>query len=193
MSAFFPGSSFGAPSDRLPLTISSEPLPFVAPKDLKWRGEEGHLETAIVFGDPNESGPYGVLYKWFPGNFSKPHFHDQTRWGYVVSGTWWVSSASIPDISTTYPMPAGSVVVDLANQGALGRREGVRQGAGAGTRHRYRTSQNSRSRCKRESTSPKALDMEVKVIALKTGPELEIGIGFFGTLFTGQEQILWLQ
>jgi quercetin dioxygenase-like cupin family protein len=44
-----------------------------------------------------------------------PHFHDQDRYIYVVSGTWWVSSSNHYDPKTTYPMPAGSVVQDVAN------------------------------------------------------------------------------
>jgi len=104
-----------APDDVPPPGFSNN-VTFVLPKDIKWSGKEGHLQTAILFGDPKESGPYGVLYKWYPGNFSKPHFHDQTRWGYVISGTWWVSSSNLPDEKTTYPMRAGTVVVDLANK-----------------------------------------------------------------------------
>lgn len=109
------GTTTAAPDETPPANFSNN-VTFVLPKDIKWMGKEGRLQTAILFGDPKESGPYGVLYKWYPGNFSKPHFHDQTRWGYVISGTWWVSSANVPDENTTYPMRAGTVVVDLANK-----------------------------------------------------------------------------
>jgi quercetin dioxygenase-like cupin family protein len=105
-----------AATDETPPASFSNNVTFVLPKDIKWVGKEGRLQTAILFGDPKENGPYGVLYKWYPGNFSKPHFHDQTRWGYVISGTWWVSSANVPDESTTYPMHAGTFVTDLANK-----------------------------------------------------------------------------
>ena len=34
----------------------------------------------------------------------------------VVSGTWWVGTGSKYDPESTYPMPAGSYVVDRANE-----------------------------------------------------------------------------
>ena len=112
----FPALGTMAAPDKTPPASFSNNVTFVLPKDIKWTGKEGRLQTAILFGDPDKQGPYGVLYKWYPGNFSKSHFHDQTRWGYVISGSWWVSSANVPDESTTYPMHAGTVVVDLANK-----------------------------------------------------------------------------
>jgi hypothetical protein len=56
-----------------------------------------------------------MLLKWWPGNFSKPHFHTQPRFVVVVSGTWWVSSSNHYDPAKTYPLPAGSVVTDVLN------------------------------------------------------------------------------
>lgn len=109
------GTTTAAPDETPPAGFSKN-VTFVLPNDIKWTGKEGRLQMAILFGDPKESGPYAVLYKWYPGNFSKPHFHDQTRWGYVISGTWWVSASNVPDESTTYPMHAGTVVTDIADK-----------------------------------------------------------------------------
>jgi len=113
-----PAAASGAPvgSSPQPPAEFSQNVTFTLPTDLKWTGREGRLQTTLIYGDPKKEGPYGILYKWFPGNFSKPHFHDQTRWGYVISGTWWVSSANVPDESATYPMRAGTFVVDLADK-----------------------------------------------------------------------------
>jgi quercetin dioxygenase-like cupin family protein len=69
----------------------------------------------LLFGDPNKPGLYGVVYKWYPGNFSQPHFHDQERYAYVISGTWWVSTTNVYDEKTTYPVRAGTVAIDKAN------------------------------------------------------------------------------
>ena len=89
-------------------------IPFVLPKDIKWTGRPGVEETANLYGNPNQAGPYAILIKWYPGNFSRPHTHDKTRWIYVVSGTWWVSSSSVFDVRTTYPLHAGSFSTDMA-------------------------------------------------------------------------------
>ena len=71
-------------------------IPIVLPPDIKWTGTVGRSQMAVLYGEPNTPGsPYGVLMKWYPGNFSRPHFHTAPRWIYVVSGTWWVSSSNV--------------------------------------------------------------------------------------------------
>ena len=90
-------------------------LPFVLPKDIKWTGDEGKHTVGTWFGDPDKPGYYGVIYKWWPGYFSKPHFHDQERWAYVVSGTWWVSTSNVYDEKKTYPLKAGTTAIDVQN------------------------------------------------------------------------------
>jgi hypothetical protein len=87
---------------------------FTAAKDVKWKMGTGS-DQAVIFGDPDKPGLYGILIRWHPGQFSRPHFHNTDRYAYVISGTWWVSSSDTYDLSKTYPMPAGSVVTDLAN------------------------------------------------------------------------------
>ena len=54
-------------------------IPFVLPKDIKWTGGRVSRETANLYGNPNQAGPYAILIKWYPGNFSRPHTHDKTR------------------------------------------------------------------------------------------------------------------
>ena len=90
-------------------------IPFTLPKDIKWTGTPGRSESAILYGNPSQPGPYAQLIKWYPGNFSRPHFHDKDRWIYVVSGTWWVSSSNVFDIRKTYPFHAGTQSQDVAN------------------------------------------------------------------------------
>ena len=85
------------------------------PKDIKCTGKVGVQETCTLFGDPSKPGLYGVIYKWYPGHFSKPHFHDQERYAYVISGTWWVSTSNVYDERTTYPVHAGTVAIDRKN------------------------------------------------------------------------------
>jgi hypothetical protein len=84
-------------------------------KDIKCTGKKGVQEMCILYGDPNKAGPYTVMYKWYPGHFSKPHFHDGERWAYVVSGTWWMSTSNVYDERTTYPVRAGQVAIDRKN------------------------------------------------------------------------------
>ena len=46
------------------------------------RGED----QAVIFGDPNKPGIYGILIRWKPGHFSRPHFHNGDRYVYVAVG-----------------------------------------------------------------------------------------------------------
>ena len=84
-------------------------IPIIFGKDIKWKGDQ-----ALLFGDPDKPGLYGLLIKWEPGHYSRPHFHSTDRYIYVVSGTWWVSSSTTYDPAKAYPAPAGSYVRDLA-------------------------------------------------------------------------------
>ena len=101
-------------------------IPFTLPANVKWVGDPKRNLTAVLFGDPDKPGMYGVVIKWMPGTFSRPHFHDQDREIYVISGTWYVSSSNVYDERTTYPMPAGSVIHHVANTVHW---DGNRQGA----------------------------------------------------------------
>ena len=82
------------------------------PKDIKCTGAEGKQTMCMLYGDPSKPGPYMVKYTWWPGNFSKPHYHTTDRFAYIVSGTWWTSSSNVYDERTTYPVHAGTVAVD---------------------------------------------------------------------------------
>ena len=82
------------------------------PKDIKCTGTVGKQQMCLLYGDPDKPGPYMVMYKWWPGNFSKPHYHNNERFAYVVSGTWWTSTSKVYDERTTFPVHAGTVAVD---------------------------------------------------------------------------------
>ena len=82
------------------------------PKDIKCTGTVGKMQMCYLYGDPAKPGPYMVKYIWYPGNFSKPHYHNNERFAYVVSGTWWTSTSKVYDERTTYPVHAGTVAVD---------------------------------------------------------------------------------
>ena len=90
-------------------------IPFILPENIPWEGRAGHEQHYNVMGDPSKPGPYIQILKWFPGNFSKPHYHEKQRYITVLSGTWWVSSSTHYDPDKTYPLPAGSLVQDNAN------------------------------------------------------------------------------
>jgi uncharacterized protein GlcG (DUF336 family)/quercetin dioxygenase-like cupin family protein len=98
-----------------PVLPNTNAVTFVLPAGLKFEGPPGETR-AKLYGDPELPGAYGIIYKWEPGHNSKPHTHAADRFGYVISGTWWMSTSTTEDKATLYPVPAGSFVTHKANQ-----------------------------------------------------------------------------
>jgi hypothetical protein len=89
------------------------------PDNIDWSGwlsgfPAQSAEMAKLYGDPNESGPYLVLMKWYPGFMSAPHSYATDRICAVVSGTWWVNSGADFDPANTVPVPAEGFVLRAA-------------------------------------------------------------------------------
>ena len=101
------------------LVNAAEPNPKVMkvtlPDNIKWTTSADGNSTAVLYGDPSKSGLYIVLTKWSPGHMSRPHMHPNDRFITVISGTWWVGTSSHYDPKLSHPMPAGSVIKDVAN------------------------------------------------------------------------------
>ena len=90
---------------------------FVPPSEIKWvRNAAGTNESAVLFGDPRQPGPYVMRIKWLPGNMSRPHFHPNDRFFVVISGTWWMGTGEKYDPDNTVPAPAGSYVIHHAGK-----------------------------------------------------------------------------
>lgn len=97
--------------------IDRNAVDFTTPADIKWvRNAAGTNESAVLFGDPSQPGPYVIRLKWLPGNMSRPHTHGTDRFFVVISGTWWVGTGETFDPDSTVPVPAGSYVIHRANQ-----------------------------------------------------------------------------
>ena len=83
------------------------------PNDIPWK-DNGQSATAILAGDPSKPGIYVELTKWHAGHMSRPHYHPNDRYIYVISGTWWVGTGTKYDPDSTKPMPPGSYVLHTA-------------------------------------------------------------------------------
>jgi hypothetical protein len=95
--------------------IDRSAVDFTPAAQIKWvRNPAGTNEQAILYGDPSKAGPYVVRIKWFPGNMSRPHFHENDRFFAVLSGTWWVGTGEKFDPESTVGATAGSYVIHRA-------------------------------------------------------------------------------
>jgi quercetin dioxygenase-like cupin family protein len=99
---------------------ASEPDPkvlaYTLPDKINWTGNGGGAMQAVVAGDPSKPGLYIVLTKWTAHHMSRPHFHPNDRYIYVISGTWWVGTGPKYDPDSTKPMPAGTFVTHYGGQ-----------------------------------------------------------------------------
>jgi quercetin dioxygenase-like cupin family protein len=85
------------------------------PNQIDWR-DNGPNRSVTLAGDPTKPGLYVQMLTWKKGNFSRPHFHPNDRFIYVLEGTWWVGTGNKfdPD-NLTVPMKAGTFVTHFAN------------------------------------------------------------------------------
>jgi quercetin dioxygenase-like cupin family protein len=98
--------------------IDPKAVTYTLPDQYKWRDPTGAAGTnqVVLAGDPTKSGPYVVLNRFKPGNFSKPHFHPNDRFITVIKGTWWVATGNKADKENMAPMRAGSFVTHFGKQ-----------------------------------------------------------------------------
>ena len=71
-----------------------------------------------VLGDrATEGGYYAYVNRFMPGNFSRPHYHQNDRVITVLKGTWWVGTGTDYDpVNNTVPLGPGSVVIHYAGE-----------------------------------------------------------------------------
>jgi hypothetical protein len=86
------------------------------PDKIQWKEGTGGAASANLVGDPSKPGLYIYLNKWHPHHMSRPHFHPNDRYIYVISGTWWVGTGSKYDPDSTVAVPAGSYVTHFGKQ-----------------------------------------------------------------------------
>lgn len=91
----------------------SKAVLFTLPDKIAWKTAEAS-DSAMLQGDPSKPGIYIQLIRWHPGHMSRPHFHSTDRYITVLSGTWWIGTGPKYDPASTYPVPAGTYVVDRA-------------------------------------------------------------------------------
>jgi hypothetical protein len=90
-------------------------MSFELPDKIPWVDHGGSAQ-AVLAGDPNKPGLYVYLVKWKAHNMSRPHFHPNDRFIYVLKGTWYVGWGPKYTPESTYPMPAGSFVTHFGKQ-----------------------------------------------------------------------------
>ena len=111
------GLGYAAPSSAPDIsTLDPAVLKYTLPDKIPWQVTPG-LDTAFLYGNPSQPGFYVLLFKWKPGNSSRPHYHSTDRHIVVMSGTWWVGAGTEFDLEAkTAPVKPGTYVTHYARQ-----------------------------------------------------------------------------
>jgi len=102
--------------DPVKADLNPAALIYTLPKDIPWKLSANGNGSATLAGDPSKPGIYVQLTKWAPHTGSRPHFHPNDRYIYVISGTWWVGTGSKYDPDSMVPMHAGTFVRHVGKQ-----------------------------------------------------------------------------
>lgn len=98
---------------------AAEPDPkavvYTLPDKIDWK-KGAASDNITLQGDPSKPGIYIQLTRWHAGNMSRPHSHSTERYITVLSGTWWIGTGPKYDPASTYPVTAGTYVVDRPNE-----------------------------------------------------------------------------
>ena len=89
----------------------------VQPDRIPWKGARNN-QRALLAGDPSKPGMYVMMTKWSKGGpFSKPHFHTNDRYVYVLDGTWWVGHGTKYDpANLSVPVKAGTFATEFGKK-----------------------------------------------------------------------------
>ena len=101
-----------------PVQLNPKAVVFDLPAQIPWHDVPAvpGLRIANLEGDGAKSGLYIQLIHWPPHAMSRPHYHPNTRYITVLSGTWWVGTGPRFDPERTVPMPAGSFVTHFGRE-----------------------------------------------------------------------------
>jgi hypothetical protein len=97
--------------------LDSKAITVKLPDQIPWkRNAAGTNEVAVLVGDPTKPGLYVEMFKWLPGNMSRPHWHPNDRYITVLKGTWWVGTGTTYAPDTTVPLPVGTYVTHVGKE-----------------------------------------------------------------------------
>ena len=85
------------------------------PNQIEWKDNGGNLTTNLV-GDPSKPGLYVQMLTWKKNNNSRPHFHPNDRYIYVLSGTWWLNTGTNYDMGKAVAVKEGTFVTHFGKQ-----------------------------------------------------------------------------
>jgi quercetin dioxygenase-like cupin family protein len=95
---------------------SEPPVSDLMPADVKWKDSPiPGVQTAVISGDPTQSGLYVIRAKLSPGAKVMPHTHPDTRYDTVLAGEVYFGFGETFDASNAKLYPTGSQITVPAN------------------------------------------------------------------------------
>jgi hypothetical protein len=97
--------------------LNPKAITITLPDQIPWkRNAAGTNEVAVLVGDPSKPGLYVEMFKWLPGNMSRPHWHPYDRYITVLKGPWWIGTGDRFDPDSTMPLPTGTYVTHYGKE-----------------------------------------------------------------------------
>lgn len=82
--------------------------------ELQWETRSSGVEVAVLYGDPEQAGPFGQRLKYPPGYAKKPHYHPNDAFVTVLSGAYHRSYGTTLDRSGGVRLTAGTFSLNPA-------------------------------------------------------------------------------
>lgn len=84
------------------------------PQDIYFKGPDGAVEIAVLYGDPKKAEVFSERVKIPAGFKIMPHWHGETRTAVVLSGTFYYANGDEWDESKLKAYPPGSFLIEPA-------------------------------------------------------------------------------
>ena len=93
--------------------IDPSAMTVIQTDEIDWKNYPGlpGVKFVVLYGDPKKEGVYVVRAKFAPHTMSRPHWHPDTRYVTVISGTWWGGTGNSFDPDLTMPIKAGGFAI----------------------------------------------------------------------------------
>lgn len=120
------GSSRPASEGFMEAALSPATADLRSDAELKWETRPTGVSVAVLYGDPDQPGPFGLRLRYPPGYAKAPHYHPNDATVTVLSGSYYRSYTTNSDRSEAVHLTGGTFSL---NPAGVSHHEWVEEGA----------------------------------------------------------------